>query len=144
MCIRIPLNKQHTKISLKWKLFIHTRCVHCIAKIILSKGHYYITYERKLGFVWRKIGRRTSAVGTATCWTATVRFPLGARYFSVGHRVQRDSGTYSASYPMGTRTSSVGLKRPEHELTLLHLIPKSGLMELHFRSSIILHRTVLK
>jgi hypothetical protein len=34
-----------------------------------------------------------------------VRFPVGARNFSLHHRVQNGSGAYPASYPMGTRGS---------------------------------------
>jgi hypothetical protein len=34
-----------------------------------------------------------------------VRFPAGARNFSLHHRVQSGSGAHPASYPMGTRGS---------------------------------------
>jgi hypothetical protein len=39
-----------------------------------------------------------------------VRFPAGARNFSLRHRVQNGSGAHPASYPMGTRGSSLGGK----------------------------------
>jgi hypothetical protein len=34
---------------------------------------------------------------------STVRFLVGAEYFSLHHRVQNGSGAHPASYPMGTR-----------------------------------------
>jgi hypothetical protein len=39
-----------------------------------------------------------------------VRFPAGAGSYSLPHRVQNDSGSHSASYPMGTRGSFSGAK----------------------------------
>jgi hypothetical protein len=39
-----------------------------------------------------------------------VRFPAGARNFSLHHRVQNGSGAYQASYPMGNRGSFLGGK----------------------------------
>jgi hypothetical protein len=44
-----------------------------------------------------------------------VRFPAGGGNFSLHHRVQNDSGAHSASYPMGTRGSFPGVKRPRSE-----------------------------
>jgi hypothetical protein len=40
-----------------------------------------------------------------------VRFPAGAGNFSLHHRVQNGSGVHPASYPMGTRGFSLGVKR---------------------------------
>jgi hypothetical protein len=40
-----------------------------------------------------------------------VRFPAGAGNFSLHHRVQTGSGAHPASYPMGTRALSLGVKR---------------------------------
>jgi hypothetical protein len=37
-----------------------------------------------------------------------VRFPAGARNFSLHHRVQNGSGAQPASYPMGTGVSFPG------------------------------------
>jgi len=34
-----------------------------------------------------------------------VRFPAGARYYSLRHRVQTGSGAHPASYPIGTGVS---------------------------------------
>jgi hypothetical protein len=39
-----------------------------------------------------------------------VRFPAEAGNFSLHHRVQNDSGTHPASYPVGTRGSFFGGK----------------------------------
>jgi hypothetical protein len=44
-----------------------------------------------------------------------VRFPTGTGNFSLHHRVQNGSGSHPASYPMGTRGLSLGVKRPERE-----------------------------
>jgi hypothetical protein len=42
-----------------------------------------------------------SSVSTATGWTTGVRFPPGARAFSVLHNIQTDSGVHPASYLIG-------------------------------------------
>jgi hypothetical protein len=44
-----------------------------------------------------------------------VRLPAGAGYFSLHHRIQNGSGAHPASYPMGTRGFSLGVKRPERK-----------------------------
>jgi hypothetical protein len=51
-----------------------------------------------------------------TGYTAGVRFPTGARDFSLVHSVQTGSATPSALYIMGTGGSlSVSVKRPGRE-----------------------------
>jgi hypothetical protein len=44
--------------------------------------------------------------------SSRVRFPAGAGNFSLHHRVQNGSAALPASYPMGTRGSFPGVKRP--------------------------------
>jgi hypothetical protein len=44
-----------------------------------------------------------------------VRFSAGARNISLHYRVQTGSGAHPASYPVGTRGSFPGLKRPRRE-----------------------------
>jgi hypothetical protein len=44
-----------------------------------------------------------------------VRFLAGAGNFPLHHRVQNGSGAHPASYPMGTRGSFPGVKRPGRE-----------------------------
>jgi hypothetical protein len=44
-----------------------------------------------------------------------VRFPAGAGNFSLHSLVQNGSGANPASYPVGTRGSSLGVKRPGRE-----------------------------
>jgi hypothetical protein len=44
-----------------------------------------------------------------------VRFPAGGGNFSLLNRVQNGSGAHPASYPMGTRSSFLGVKRPGRE-----------------------------
>jgi hypothetical protein len=51
-----------------------------------------------------------SAYWWTKVWTAEVRFPVGARYFSLLHSVQTGSGAHPASYPMGTGFSFSGGK----------------------------------
>jgi hypothetical protein len=83
------------------------------------------------GRKWREVGEdctvrsfitwsRDSSVGIALGYGlddrgSRVRFPAGAGKFSLHHRVQNDSGAHSASYPMGTTSSSLGVKRPGRE-----------------------------
>jgi hypothetical protein len=56
--------------------------------------------------------------------SSRVRFPTGAGNFSLHHRVQNGSGAHPASYPMGTRGSFPGVKRPRREAD--HLPPSSA------------------
>jgi hypothetical protein len=42
-------------------------------------------------------------------------FPAGAGNFSLHHRFQKGSGAHTASYPIGTRDSFPGVKRPGRE-----------------------------
>jgi hypothetical protein len=44
-----------------------------------------------------------------------IRFPVGARNFSLHHRVQNGSGVHPASYPMGTGGSFLRIKLPRRE-----------------------------
>jgi hypothetical protein len=58
---------------------------------------------------------RDSSVGIALGYGlddrgSRVRFPAGARNFSLHHRIQNGSRTHRASYPMGTRGSFPGGK----------------------------------
>jgi hypothetical protein len=45
----------------------------------------------------------------------SIRFPVGAGNFPLHHRVQNGSGAHPASYTMGTRALSLGIKRPGRE-----------------------------
>jgi hypothetical protein len=55
-----------------------------------------------------------------------VRFPAGARNFSLHHRVQNGSGAHTASFPLGTRSFFPSVKRPKREAdTRIHLVPRS-------------------
>jgi hypothetical protein len=53
-----------------------------------------------------------------------VRFPEGAGNFSLHHSVQNGFGAHPASYPMGTRDLSLGVKRPGREVD--HSPPSSA------------------
>jgi hypothetical protein len=53
-----------------------------------------------------------------------VQFPAGAGNFSLHHRVQNGSGAHPASYSMGNRALSLGVKRPGREAD--HSPPSSG------------------
>jgi hypothetical protein len=46
----------------------------------------------------------------AVGWIIRVQVLEGARNFSLHHRVQTGSGAHPASYPMGTKASSLGDK----------------------------------
>jgi hypothetical protein len=63
---------------------------------------------------------RDSSVGIALAYglngrDTRVRFSAGAGNFSFHHRVQNGSGAHPASYLMGTRGSSLGVKLPGRE-----------------------------
>jgi hypothetical protein len=63
---------------------------------------------------------RDSSVGIALGYGlddrgSRVRFPAGAGNFSLHHRVHNGCGPHPASYPMGTRDLSLGVKCPERE-----------------------------
>jgi len=65
-----------------------------------------------------------------------VRFPAGAKSFSLRHRVQTGSGAHSATYPMGTEALCLGVKWPGREAD--HSPPSSArvkeCMELYLHS----------
>jgi hypothetical protein len=72
---------------------------------------------------------RDSSVGIALGYGlddggSRVRFPTEAGNFSLHHRVQNGSGAHPASYPVGTRGSYPGVKRPGREAD--HLPPSSA------------------
>jgi hypothetical protein len=63
---------------------------------------------------------RDSSVGIALGYglvdrCSKIRFPAGARNFSLHHRVHNSSGAHPASYSMGTKGSFPGVKRPGRE-----------------------------
>jgi hypothetical protein len=67
-----------------------------------------------------KVESRDSSVGIALGYGlddrgSRVRFSEGAGNFSLHHSVQNASGAHPASYPMGTRGSFPGVKRPRRE-----------------------------
>jgi hypothetical protein len=74
-----------------------------------------------------------------------VRFLSGAGKISLHLRVQNGSGAYRASYPMGTKGSFSGVKRPGREAD--HSPPSSDevkeCVELYLHSPIRLHGVVL-
>jgi len=59
-------------------------------------------------------GRDSSALGYGLDGRG-VRVPIGAENFSPHHRVQNGSGAHRPSYPIGTRGSFSGVKRPRRE-----------------------------
>jgi hypothetical protein len=63
---------------------------------------YFSSYIQAIGGI--------SGAGIATGWTAGVRFPAGARDFSLLHSIHTASGAHPASYPMGTGGSFAGCK----------------------------------
>jgi hypothetical protein len=48
-------------------------------------------------------------------WGSRVRFSAGVGNFSLHHRVQNGSGAHPAYYPMRTKGSFPGVKRPGRE-----------------------------
>jgi hypothetical protein len=93
---------------------------------------------------------RDSSVGIALGYPlddrgSGVRFLAGAGNFFLHHRVQNGSGVHPASYPMGTGTLSLGVKRPSREAD--HLPPSDAevkeSLELYLHSLIRLNGVVL-
>jgi hypothetical protein len=78
-----------------------------------------------------------------TLWAgrpAGVRFPAGARDFSLLHSIQTSCRVHPASYPMGTEEVSRGVKRPGREADHKpHLVPRSRMVELYLHSLLRLH-----
>jgi hypothetical protein len=92
-------------------------------------------------FIGLCVKSRNSSVGIALGYGldnrgSGVRFPAEAGNFSLHHRVQNGSGVHPASYPMGTRGSFPGVKRPGRESD--HSPPSSAevkeLVELYLHS----------
>jgi hypothetical protein len=68
---------------------------------------------------------RDSSVGIALGYRlddrgSRVRFQTGDGNFSLHRRVYNGPGTHPASYPISTRGSSLGVKRPEREADHSH------------------------
>jgi hypothetical protein len=80
-----------------------------------------------------------AGIATATGWTAEVRFPTGARDFSLLHRVQISPRVQLASYPMGPGGSFPGVKQTTH----LHLVPRSRMLKVYLHP-LMHHGVVLK
>lgn len=98
-------------------------------------GIYRSSRKSGLHIYWI-IPEPDSSVATATGYTAVVRFPAGARNFSLLHNVQTRSG-YRGLFPRGQSGQGVKLT------TRLHLVPRSRMMELYLDSSIRLHEAML-
>jgi hypothetical protein len=104
------------------------------------KIHVYCKYtETKLILLFNVLGYGLDDRGSR------VRFPAGGGNFSLHHRVQNVSGAHPASYPMGTRGSFPGVKRPEREAD--YSPPSSAevkvCVEIYLHSPIRLHGMVL-
>jgi hypothetical protein len=70
--------------------------------------------------------------------------PNGGQDFSLLHNVQTITEAHPASYPVGTRISSTGVKRRSMKLTThLHVLLRSRMMELYLHSLTRLRGVVL-
>jgi hypothetical protein len=79
----------------------------------------YIILLRKVWLGYNEtMGTRVAQWYRAGLWAGWLRVWIlaGAGNFSLHHHVQAGSGFHPASYPMGTRGSFLGVKRPEHEV----------------------------
>jgi hypothetical protein len=91
-------------------LLINTECSSEIPRSLLRKYRYVPLMGRS----------SDSSVGIALACglddrCSRVRFSAGAGNFSLHHRIQNGSGAHPASYPMGTRNFSLGVKQPGRE-----------------------------
>jgi hypothetical protein len=75
-----------------------------------SYGSIRLNVFAFLTFVLVEGGSQDSTVNIAACWMTGVRFPSGARDFSVPHSVYIGSGAHPASYTMGTGDSFLEVK----------------------------------
>jgi hypothetical protein len=74
----------------------------------------------KINYFSTKPKSRDSSFGRALDyglddWGTRVRFPAGVENFTFHHRVQKGFGAHRASYPKGTRSTSLGVERPGRE-----------------------------
>jgi hypothetical protein len=83
----------------------------CISKGTTTHKHYLVGSET------------VDSAELRAEWSG-VRDPGGAGNFYTQHRVQTGSGTHLSSYPVGTRGSFPGIKRPEWEAN--HTPPSSA------------------
>jgi hypothetical protein len=95
----------HVILLLAIRLVVQVECMRDLKNA-------YRSLVRKL--LWKK--SLDSSVGIALGYGlhdrgSRVRFPEEAGNFSLHHRVQTDSGSHPDSYPMGTKASSLGVKR---------------------------------
>jgi hypothetical protein len=75
---------------------------------------------------------------------ARVRFPAGAKDFSLLHDIWATSGAHPVPYPMGSGGSIQTAKQLGVKLTTnLYLVPKSRMVELYLHSAIRLNGVVL-
>jgi hypothetical protein len=90
-----------------------------IALIIILKLYFHLYPCLPNGSFYSRFPSyqsRDSSVGIALGYRQDdrgfrVRFPAGARNFSLRHRVQNSSEAHPSFYPMGTRALSLGVKR---------------------------------
>jgi hypothetical protein len=86
---------------------------------------------------------RIKGLGIATGWTAGVRNPAGARFFSFPQR-QTGSGAHPASYQVGTRGIPPRVKRPGVKLiSHLHIVPRSRMVKINLHVRICSHGVVI-
>jgi hypothetical protein len=95
---------------------------YCKGTFILHLGETPCRFSLFFFFITSHldVGSRDSSVGIALGYGlddrgSRVRFPAGAGNFSLHHRIQNGAGVHPASYPMGTRGSFPGVKRPGRE-----------------------------
>jgi hypothetical protein len=86
---------------------------------VKNTGYFFLNFVTIKVFYGEGLlaGSRDSSVGIVMGYGlddrgSRVRFQAGARTFSLHHRVQKGSGAHPASYPMGSRGSFPGVKRP--------------------------------
>jgi hypothetical protein len=75
-----------------------------------------LIYANLLERVWSRDSSGSVALGYGLDDRGSrFRFPVEAGNFSLHHRVQNGSGAHPDSYPMGARSSFLGVKRPGRE-----------------------------
>jgi hypothetical protein len=100
----------HFPENMRWSVYILRLFIKQLLTLLLFPAHYIPIFCSAPC----SPKSRDSSVGIATGYGLDdrigFRFPAGAGNFSLHHRVQTDSGTHPASYPMGNEVSFPGSK----------------------------------
>jgi hypothetical protein len=102
---KIPSSKPYN-IQLKTRKILNQKYKSAVIIHEIYLFVIYITYIKEPGY----LSRYSDWLRAGQSGFGRFRLPAGARNFSFHHRVQTDTGTHPASYPVGTGASFSGDK----------------------------------